>query len=233
MKKFPKILAFLILAVFLMVGSAVAVPITLYDILGYEGTQGYYDTGAEFVALVTGGTDNNSSAYLFLEESPYKDDNSFGIYDFTVAGDVVSLGETLEVFSALNSAPASATVVFDTDAGTASYGGFTRNIDTTFGFYLANPYGVTYYSHASLNSDLFDHMMIFDTSDDGAAMLLGSDVVVAIEDGPSGYDQDFDDMVVGVTNVAPATPEPTTMLLFGSGLIGLVALGRKKLFKKA
>ena len=226
-----KLLVFLcaISLVFGMAVSAMAIPTTLHDILGYEGTQGYYDTGAEFVTLFT----DDSTAYLFLGESPYKDDNSFGIYDFTVAGDVVSLGETLEVFSTQNSAPASATVVFDLSAGTASFGGDTANIDTTFGFYLANPYGVTYYSHVSLNIDSFDHMMIFDTSDDSAAMLLGSDVVVAIEDGPFGYDQDFNDMVVGVTNVIPSTPEPATMLLFGSGLIGLAVLGRKKFLKNS
>jgi hypothetical protein len=44
----------------------------------------------------------------------------------------------------------------------------------------------------------------------------------------NGVSYGFDLDAIGVTSV----PEPTTMLLLGSGLIGLVGLGRKKFFKK-
>ena len=37
--------------------------------------------------------------------------------------------------------------------------------------------------------------------------------------------------VAVVTNVRPI-PEPTNMLLMGAGFIGLVVIGRKKIFKK-
>ena len=245
LKKLPKILIFLILAVFLVAGSAIAVPTTLYDILGpydtdsiYEGTKGYYDTGAEYVFLTdTDGNNDNAVAYLFLEAAGFANTNTFGIYGFTMVDDKVVDGEMLEVFNGLKSPISSAALEFDIGAGTVknSITNDISNIGTTFGFYLyCAEQDKFYYSHPELNEDdELDHMMIFDTSDHSVGMLFGSDVVVAIEDLWGGGDNDFNDMVVGVSDVAPAVPEPATMLLLGSGLIGLAAFGRKKFFKKS
>ena len=195
LKKLPKILIFLILAVFLVAGSAIAVPTTLHDILGYEGTQGYHDTGAEYVFLTdTDGNNDNAVAYLFLESAGFADTNTFGIYSFTMVDDEVVQGEMLEVFDGAKSPINSATLAFDIEAGTVenSITGDSRNIGTLFGFYLyCLEQDKTYFSHPDLNNDEFDHMMIFDTSGSSVSALLGSDVVIAIEDLWGGGDNDY------------------------------------------
>jgi len=236
-KNLLKVLVFSVLAVFLLAGSAMAVPTTLHDILGYPGTEAYTDTGAEGVYL-TDTANGNATAFLILELSGVANENTFGIYDFTVdCQGNVGLVDTLEVFSGAASPISEVILAFDLNAGTVTNEstGNWANIDTTFGFYLTSPEGrgETYYSHASLNTDVFDHMMIFDTSNNGVDELLGSDVVVTVEDLLGGGDQDFNDMVVGVSNVAVHTPEPGTILLLGSGLISLAVFGRKKLSRNS
>ena len=226
-------------AVALLTVGAMAVPVTLHDILGYAGTEKYKDTHAEAVMLTdTDGFNDDATAFLFLEVAGFKDNNAFGIYSYSVdALGVVTVIDQLEVFSGSAEAITSATIHFDLAAGVATHASTneTANIGKKFGLYLSNTkndpgdgiVGFTWYSHASLNRDGYDHFMIFNTSDNSIGQLLGSDVVVAIEDLAWGGDKDFNDMVIGMSDVIPVS-EPAIIGLLGLGLLGLAAIRRRK-----
>ena len=212
---------------------------SLYAITGISGTDTYFDIGAEAVHL-TDVTNGTASAFLLFELTDNAAINSFGIYSFEVDDNGISVIDTLQVFDASASDDSSATIEFNLEEGYAfiwGAQGTTADIGTTFGFYLETPMTTTLYSHAALNDDTYDHMLMFDTYGNNVDALQTSEVVVAFEDMLGFFpvtDWDFNDMVVGVTGVAPThTPEPATMLLFGSGLIGLAVLGRKRFFKNS
>jgi hypothetical protein len=88
-----------------------------------------------------------------------------------------------------------------------------------------NPSGAPLWtSQPDQNTDSSDHMVTWLITG-GQGNTVGNRVI-AWEDLPGGGDRDFNDVVVEV-NVAPI-PIPAAVWLFGSGLLGLIGIARRK-----
>jgi hypothetical protein len=174
---------------------------TLYDLLGgtvpvISESRKDYGTPLEVTTdcVVT----------ILKEGGGYNNENIIGIYDLN------NPNEKLEIFIGSDSVLDTATIRFNSGAGTVENldTGQTANIGTIFGFYLISPdQGTTvFYTDESMNVDNEEHGLLYNTSGYSGIITSDPDTVVAFEDLVGLGDQDYDDMVIGLTNMIPTTP---------------------------
>jgi hypothetical protein len=145
-----------------------------------------------------------STAALMLEIAGFRNTNVFGWFETNSTG--TSLGTRHELFSGPEG------------VGTPP---ITFTPTTYYGFYLTTQEHYTFYTLSSLGSDPGNqHFAVFQ---DGPSYWLGMEDL-KFNCNPS--DKDYQDMVVRITP-API-PEPATLTLLGTGLIGLAGLVRRK-----
>lgn len=232
MKKFSKILMFLVLAVFLMAGSASATPlltlsdgsttITVIDegvgdaSLGTAGVVSYNGAvGTNWMVNVTTGL---TKPVIGGMNFPYLDLNSVnvssgsaGTMNITFEEDGFYLPDTLPGFN---------TEIGGTTNGTVW---LTSKYDDISPYDFAA--GVTVLSSLGpLGTGAFSatDVKLANPIDPFALRLEAT-----ITHTGAGQITSFD------ASINPAVPEPATLLLLGSGLVGLAGIGRKKFFKKA
>ena len=261
MKTVSRIILLGLLSVFLLAGTAMALPVNPRPVPGLTNLgalQTFLDSQGQTInvyndqrgaALWTTGVANNSQFSIMLEAAAWAGTSKLGIYN---SDDPTS---QFEIFSGGYEPGDSATLHFNVGgfgtllvdlfdasefdllnpAAAHSYSVFTGVAANNFGFYLdatgaGQPQSQLVFSEDDLNTKNMAQNLVYA----GTGISAGS-WWICFEDQARwiSSDSDFTDFVILAESINPSPiPEPTTMLLLGAGLIGLVGVGRTKLFKR-
>jgi hypothetical protein len=241
--KMKKLMVFLcaIALVFTVAGNALATPITLSDssLQSYFNTTNWeLDAVDDQMGMPEGWTLTNGSfgSMMTFYHEDFTEDIAFGIYSLT--GE-----EFAEVFDGGDTPVASAAVGFDGEAVVTQWynaGGMMINQKTysftgqSFGFYIATgtygEYTNTIYSDSNLND--LNGNGTYGEDDDIGLLVYNAAPGSYIFAGDMDNDRDFSDIVTQAESITPV-PEPSTVMLVGTGLLGMIAFGRKRFNKKA
>ncbi len=182
----------------------------------YDGPyDGILDTGSEFLQLTdVDGVNDDTNVLVLAEFAGFAPSNALSMYDQT------DPTNNLLIFGGGAGVLDSTTLEYNAGMWTNLTTSASITAGVIFGLMLDTPNG-TFYSDTSLNADGFDHFAMYETQ--GAGGLVGLfDTVIAMEDLFGGGDQDYNDMIVGFTDVTPFDiPTPAPMALFGLGLIAI------------
>ncbi len=206
---------------------------SFFNIVG-QSIDVYADQSPVAIFNTTG--DLFSRFTIELELSANAQYNTMGIYNYT-SGTTYQLfsGEdnksdwTRVMFNYNGVAGDTMVFVFEGDTGNKKSQTLYHGVESnSFGFYIQTEDGSMFYTEDSKNPGGNPQALVYEATNPVPV----SQYWICFDDVAfDSSDRDYDDFVIFACSVGPTVPEPATLLLLGSGLLGMGVFARRR-FKK-